>query len=177
MAPSRVAAARLKRYGVSGNATERQWEKFDDRFDLAKEPNEINRFGWIVEIDPFDPKSTPKKRTALGRFKHEAANIRVAANGKVAAYMGDDEKFDYLYKFVSANTMAKGGDNSTLLDEGTLYVAKFTGNSPAAEIDGTSGWRRFTAIEWPLLAPATTVNVTLPVVCPWGMVMNVFDRV
>ena len=138
-----VVAARLKRYGLAGTASDRQWEKFDDRFDLAKEPNEANRFGFIVEVDPFDPKSTPKKRTALGRFKHEAAQPRITSDGRVAVYMGDDERFDYFYKFVSDERVAKGNSrsahrhNSTLLDNGTLYVARFTGDSPAAEIDGT----------------------------------------
>ena len=134
---------RLARYGVAGTASERKWERFDDRFDLTKSPNEVNRFGWIVEIDPFDPTSTPKKRTALGRFKHEAANVRVAADGRIAVYMGDDERFDYFYKYVSkgvvdnSGTAAGRAHNATLLDDGTLYVARFSGNSPASEIDGT----------------------------------------
>ncbi|MEV2256726.1 PhoX family protein [Streptomyces sp. NPDC050147] len=138
-----TAAARLKRYGVIGAASERKWERFDDRFDLAKEPNEANRFGWVVELDPYDPDSTPRKRTALGRFKHEAAQPRLTHDGRPVVYMGDDEKFDYFYKFVSSKRVAKGTSraahehNLTLLDEGTLYVAKLTGDSPAADIDGT----------------------------------------
>ena len=138
-----VEAARLARYGIVGGESQRKWERFDDRFDIAKEPNEPNRFGWIVEVDPYDPTSTPKKRTALGRFKHEAAQPRVTADGHVAVYMGDDERFDYFYKFVSAKKLATGTSrrarrhNATLLDEGTLYVAQFNGDSPPAEIDGT----------------------------------------
>jgi secreted PhoX family phosphatase len=138
-----VAAQRLARYGVTGTASQRRWEEFDDRFDLAQEPNEVNRFGWIVEIDPYDPESTPRKLTALGRFKHEAANTHIARDGRVVVYMGDDERFDYLYKYVSKNRIARGDSrqarrhNRSLLDEGTLYVARFTGDSPAAEIDGT----------------------------------------
>lgn len=138
-----VAKGRLKRYGFNTAASQRKWERFDDRFDLTKEPNEANRFGWIVEIDPTDPSSTPKKRTAMGRVKHESANPSVAKDGRVAFYMGDDERFDYLYKFVTTEKMKKGptkaaaAHNATLLDHGTLYVAKFTGNSPAAEITGT----------------------------------------
>ncbi|MGW7272344.1 PhoX family protein [Streptomyces sp. NPDC054864] len=138
-----AAAARLKRYGVIGAASERKWERFDDRFDLAKEPNEANRFGWVVELDPYDPESTPRKRTALGRFKHEAAQPRLTHDGRPVVYMGDDEKFDYFYKFVSSKRVDKGksraahAHNLTLLDEGTLYVAKLTGDSPAADIDGT----------------------------------------
>ncbi|MGK5499410.1 PhoX family protein [Streptomyces sp. URMC 125] len=135
--------AKLARYGMTGGATERKWERFDERFDLAKEPNEANRFGWIVEVDPYDPDSVPRKRTALGRFKHEAAQPRLTADGRPVVYMGDDERFDYLYKFVSSKAMMKGDSrrarehNLTLLDEGTLYVAKLTGDSPAAQIDGS----------------------------------------
>ncbi|MFG2890421.1 PhoX family protein [Streptomyces sp. NPDC048248] len=138
-----VAAARLKRYGVTGAASQRKWERFDKRFDVAREPNEVHRFGWVVEIDPFDPDSTPRKLTALGRFKHEAAEPRLTADGRPVLYMGDDEKFDYFYKFVSDKRMKRGGGraarehNRTLLDEGTLYAAKFTGDSAAQEIDGS----------------------------------------
>ncbi|MWA14586.1 DUF839 domain-containing protein [Streptomyces sp. BA2] len=138
-----TAKQRLARYGLPTGASGRQWERFDDRFDIGKEPNEPNRHGWVVEIDPTDPTSTPRKRTALGRFKHEAAEPRLTRDGRVALYMGDDERFDYLYKFVSTHTYKKGDSraarehNLRLLDEGTLYVAKFTGDSPDAEIDGT----------------------------------------
>lgn len=134
---------RLARYGIEGGASERKWERFDPRWDLTKQVNEPNRFGWIIEVDPHDPNSTPVKHTALGRFKHEGANIRVTEDGKVVAYLGDDEKFEYLYKFVSDDTMKPGNSrharrhNMSLLDSGTLYVAKFTGDSPASEIDGT----------------------------------------
>ncbi|MFB7935735.1 PhoX family protein [Streptomyces sp. NPDC004779] len=137
------SSATDKRYGVGTGASERKWERFDKRFDLAQEPNEIHRFGWVVELDPYDPESTPRKRTALGRFKHEAAQPRLTADGRPVVYMGDDERFDYFYKFVSSKRMMKGDSrrahahNLTLLDEGTLYVAKLTGDSPAAEIDGT----------------------------------------
>jgi secreted PhoX family phosphatase len=138
-----VARARLARYGFPGGATDRKWERFDKRFDLAQEPNEANRFGWIVEIDPLEPSSAPIKHTALGRLKHEGANVIVTPDGRVVAYMGDDERFEYLYKFVSDGRVKKGDSryardhNKKLLDAGTLYVAKFTGDSPAAEIDGT----------------------------------------
>ncbi|QKW07672.1 PhoX family protein [Streptomyces sp. NA04227] len=136
-------AKQLKRYGVVPGASERRWEDFDDRFDLAKEPNEINRFGYVVELDPYDPESTPRKRTALGRFKHEGAQPRLTDDGRPVVYLGDDEKFDYFYKFVSSKRMKRGtsraarAHNLTLLDEGTLYVAKLSGDSPATEIDGT----------------------------------------
>ncbi|PIM70683.1 phosphatase [Streptomyces sp. JV178] len=132
-----------KRYGIGTGATERKWERFDKRFDVAQEPNEVHRFGYVVEFDPYDPTSTPRKHTALGRFKHEAATIRLTADGRPVVYSGDDERFDYFYKFVSSKRMKKGSSravrehNLTLLDEGTLYVAKLTGDSPAIEIDGT----------------------------------------
>ncbi|NMM88290.1 phosphatase [Rhodococcus sp. SRB_17] len=137
-----VVAARLKRYGLAGGASERKWERFDKRFDLVAEPNEVNRFGYVVEVDPWDPSSTPIKHTALGRFKHEAATIYITSDGTVVAYSGDDERFDYMYKFVSSRKMQAGKSqaamrhNMTLLDAGTLYVAKLSGNS-TAEIDGT----------------------------------------
>ncbi|WP_432057028.1 PhoX family protein [Streptomyces sp. bgisy022] len=132
-----------KRYGVGSGETERKWERFDRRFDLAQEPNEVHRFGWVVELDPHDPTSTPRKRTALGRFKHEAATVRLTHDGRPVVYSGDDERFDYFYKFVGSKRMRHGTSrwarehNLTLLDEGTLYVAKLTGDSPAMEIDGT----------------------------------------
>jgi secreted PhoX family phosphatase len=132
-----------KRYGIKAEPTGRGWEQDDPRFSAknAGYENEANRFGYIVEVDPFDPNSVPKKHTGLGRFKHEGANVIVASNGKVVAYSGDDERFDYLYKFVSKGTYRPNdrAHNMTLLSEGDLYVAKFTGNSPAKEIDGKGG--------------------------------------
>ena len=142
-----AAPAALKptynRYGILTTARyptgSRRWERAQERFDLAKHPNEAHRFGWIVEIDPYDPRSTPRKHTAMGRFKHEGANVIVSRSGHVAAYMGDDERFDYLYKFVSEKRYRHGDrrHNLSLLESGTLYVAKLTGDSPAAEIDGS----------------------------------------
>ncbi|MEV4311574.1 PhoX family phosphatase [Actinocrispum sp. NPDC049592] len=141
--PTAPTDPRVTRYGKIGTATVRKWERFDKRFDITQEPNEFNRFGWVVEIDPKDPDAAPVKHTALGRFKHEACNVRVARDGRVVAYMGDDERFDYIYKFVSSARIKHGDSpsarahNKKLLSDGTLYVAKFTGDSPAAEIDGT----------------------------------------
>ncbi|NES26247.1 DUF839 domain-containing protein [Micromonospora terminaliae] len=137
---------KLLRYGIPTDVRypsgSRKWERADERFDLAKHPNEAHRFGWVVEIDPFDPESRPRKHTALGRVKHEGANVIVAKSGHVVAYMGDDERFDYLYKFVSDKKFMPGNSwvarkhNLTLLESGTLYVAALEGNS-ATEIDGT----------------------------------------
>ncbi|MGD9933515.1 MAG: PhoX family phosphatase [Dehalococcoidia bacterium] len=124
-----------KRYGLTPTASSRKWERFYDRFDLAKEPTEAYRFGWVVEIDPHNPNLAPKKHTALGRFKHEATSTVIAKGGQAVVYMGDDERFDYMYKFVSANTYI-GADrlaNFNLLETGTLYVAKFND-------DGTGRW-------------------------------------
>ncbi|HEY2061914.1 MAG TPA: PhoX family phosphatase [Amycolatopsis sp.] len=135
-------ATRLKRYAIGTGESTRKWERFDQRWDVPREPNEPNRFGWVVEIDPHDPHSTPVKHTALGRFKHEAANVKITADGRVAVYSGDDERFEYIYKFVSKGKYKKGSSalarrhNSALLDNGTLYVAKFTGDSPG-QIDGS----------------------------------------
>ncbi len=134
-----------KRYGLADRETSRKWETIEPRFD-SRNPgyaNEVNRFGWIVEVDPEEPNEPPVKHTALGRFKHEGANVIVGSTGHVAAYMGDDERFDYLYKFVSHDTYQEGTSrtvrkhNKTLLTRGSLYVARFSGDSPAVEIDGT----------------------------------------
>ncbi|KGN30804.1 phosphatase [Knoellia sinensis KCTC 19936] len=132
---------RLKRYGITSAG--RGWERIQDRFSVVKEPNEVNRFGWIVEVDPDDPTSTPVKHTALGRFKHEGASVALTADGRVAAYMGDDERFDYIYKFVSKGRYKEGDKkhNMTLLAEGDLYVARLSGDGAAdGEYDGTGQW-------------------------------------
>jgi len=119
-------AANHKRLGIKGKSRY-SWPRFNERFDIEKEPNEPNRFGWVVEIDPYDPKSTPIKRTTLGRFKHEAATCVVAPDGRVVVYSGDDEAFEYIYRFVTAKkfTPNNAAANRNLLDEGTLSVAKF----------------------------------------------------
>lgn len=154
-----------KRYGIGTGASERKWERFDKRFDVAREPNEVHRFGYVVEFDPYDPESTPRKHTALGRFKHEAATVRLTHDGRPVVYSGDDERFDYFYKFVGSKRMKRGSSravrehNLSLLDEGTLYVARLTGDSPALEIDGTGKLPEDGAFdgggEWIPLATAT----------------------
>ncbi|ASR05736.1 PhoX family phosphatase [Rhizobium leguminosarum bv. viciae] len=138
-------AANYKRYGVPEGGYE--WANFYDRFDLSKEPNEPNRFGWIVEVDVMDPTSAPKKRTALGRTKHEGAESIVAKNGKVVFYLGDDERFDYVYKFVTSAAFNPNdrAANMNLLDSGTLHVAKFNE-------DGTMQWLPMVFGQGPLTA-------------------------
>lgn len=134
-------AAGYKRYGVSKEGWDYEYHTFDARFDTSKTPNEPHRAGWIVEIDPSDPQSVPVKRTALGRIKHENAAVAIAPDGRVVVYLGDDERGEFLYKFVSRDVYVPGGDTSTLLDEGQLYVAKFN--------DDMTG-------EWVALTPEAT---------------------
>ncbi len=124
-------AAIHNRYGMPTGASERLWEKYHSRFDVTREPNEGFRHGWIVEVDPYEPNSVPVKRTALGRFRHEAATIAIAPSGQVVAYMGDDSRGEYVYKFVSKGiyNASDRKANMGLLDEGTLYVARFNGDS------------------------------------------------
>lgn len=128
------------RYGIGGEGRY-AYEKFDARFDLSKEPNEPNRHGWVTEINPLDPQSTPVKHTALGRFKHENAEMVQANDGRIVVYMGDDERGEFMYKYVSNGTWAEGQPTDGLLSDGTLYVAKFN--------DDMSG-------EWLPLTPETT---------------------
>jgi secreted PhoX family phosphatase len=130
----------FKRYGIVAE-TRYGYEQFDERFDVSKNPNEPRRAGYVVEIDPSDASSTPIKRTALGRIKHENAAVVIARDGRVVVYMGDDERGEFLYKYISNGIYVPGGDTSKLLDEGTLYVAKFSD-------EGTG--------EWLALTPETT---------------------
>jgi len=103
------------------------WGRFYDRYDMGKEPHEPNRFGWVVEYDPFDPQRRPVKRTALGRCKHETATTTLSPDGHVVVYTGDDERFEYIYRFVSKGVYNPDdrAANFGLLDEGVLYAAKF----------------------------------------------------
>ncbi|WP_435258637.1 PhoX family protein [Thioclava sp. FR2] len=130
----------FKRYGIGVDSVY-MYHAFDPRFDLSQNANEPNRFGYIVEIDPSNPTAAPKKHTALGRFKHENAASVVARDGRVVVYMGDDERGEFLYKWVSRDAYVPGGDTSTLLVNGTLFVAKFS--------DDLNG-------EWLALTPEST---------------------
>ena len=111
------------------------WWKHDKRFDVAENPNEPNRFGWVVEVDPYNPEKPAVKRTALGRFKHECATTTIAPDGRVVVYSGDDEYDQYIYRFVTAKPWDSRSreKNSDLLDEGVLSVARF-------DEDGTLSW-------------------------------------
>lgn len=137
------------RYGIRAEGRGYDYHKYDARFDVSKNPGEPRRAGYVVEIDPADPKSVPVKRSALGRFKHENAEVVLARDGRVVVYMGDDERGEFLYKFVSDAAYVPGGDTAALLDEGTLHVAQF-------HEDGTGRWLPLT--------PETT-GMTLPEIC------------
>ena len=123
-----------RRYGITAAGAGYLWHTTDKRFRADEEPNEPNRFGWVVEFDPFNPHSTPVKRTALGRLKHEGAWVQEARDGRVVVYMGDDEQFEYIYRYVSNlpwREARRSGINP--LDDGILYVAKFND-------DGSGEW-------------------------------------
>ena len=140
--------AHEKRWGLKkGGGGGYRWHEHDARFDATKNPNEPNRFGWIVEIDPYNPSSTPIKRTAMGRGAHEGATTGVTPDGRAVVYMGEDSRFEYIYKFVSRDKIKTGGfaENVTLLDHGTLYVAQFFE-------DGKGQWLPLTHGQGPLTA-------------------------
>ncbi|SEM78565.1 hypothetical protein SAMN04487857_10581 [Pseudomonas sp. ok272] len=145
--PQQTFDAAQKRYGAVATSKEINWHPHDPRFDLAHNPNELNRHGWVVEIDPFDPTSTPVKRTALGRFKHENAALAETHDGRAVVYMGDDERGEFIYKFISRDrinhTDAKA--NRDLLDHGTLYVARFdAGDNNPDHPKGQGQWIELT---------------------------------
>lgn len=122
------------RYGFSEFGFGYPWGGLDERWRADLNPGRTNTYGWNVEIDPFDPDAKPIKRTAMGRIKHEGATFTETRNGRVVCYMGDDERFDYLYKYVSRiswRSAMRRGDSP--LDDGTLYVARF-------DEDGTGEW-------------------------------------
>lgn len=129
------ACSESENYRRFGVRRYKSWGEHKSRWNLDENPNELLHVGWIVEIDPYDPNSTPKKRTALGRVKHEGCNVHLNKDGRVVAYTGDDARFEYIYKFVSKARFDPRTPraNMDLLDEGTLYVARF-------EDDGRLEW-------------------------------------
>lgn len=139
-------AAGYARYGIAADGRGYDYHDWDARFDTAQNPHEPHRAGWVVEIDPADPDSVPVKHTGLGRFKHENAEVVLARDGRVVVYMGDDERGEFIYRFVSNAAYVAGGPTDGLLDDGTLYVARF-------DDDGTG--------EWLALTPATTGMASL----------------
>ena len=138
--------AHQRRWGMP-KASGYRWALHDERFDALKHPNEFNRFGWVVEIDPRDPAATPVKRTALGRAAHEGAWVAVTKDGRAVVYSGEDARFEYIYKFVSRDRIAPGGAkaNRELLDHGTLYVARY-------DADGRGRWLPLVHGQGPLTA-------------------------
>ena len=145
---------RERRYGITSGGAGYQWHTTDTRFNANLEPNEAHRFGWVTEIYPYMPYSTPVKRTALGRFKHEGAWVQEARDGRVVVYSGDDEVFEYIYRYVSKYRWKESFLRGIHpLDEGTLYVGKF---NP----DGTGEWLPLTP-ENPKLKDLTLAEILI----------------
>ena len=141
--------AHERRFGLRKTSWYR-WPETDERFDTVRHPHEPNRFGWIVEVDPMDPGSTPVKRTALGRAAHEGAWVAVTQDGRAVVYSGEDARFECIYKFVSRDRIQPAGNgktqaqvNASLLDHGSLYVARFGA-------DGRGQWLPVVAGQGPL---------------------------
>jgi secreted PhoX family phosphatase len=139
-ARSGAQAESYRRYGIEPQGTY-GWSRFEERFNLDREPNEPNRFGWNVEFDPYDPASVPVKRTAMGRFKHEGATHAVSHDGRVVFYQGDDERFDYVYKFVTARPW----NPTTAPPIATCWTRARCSSPASTTTDGWSGCRWCTA--------------------------------
>ena len=154
--PDSLQKQALERYGFSADGFGYGWFLFDPRFDVLNPDyaNESNRFGWCVEIDPFSKRKTPVKRTAMGRFKHEACAFTTLKDGRVAAYMGDDERNDYCYKYESNRPWRKDiRRGKSPLDNGKLYVAKFLEGVDGNDGKGVGEWIELT-IDNPLIQAA-----------------------
>ena len=141
--------AHQRRWGLRPGGRGYRWHEHEERFDATRHPNEFNRFGWVVEIDPTDPTMTPVKHTALGRASREGATCAQTRDGRVVVYMGEDAAFEYIYKFVSRDKVRPGGfaANRDILDHGTLYAARF-------DADGSGRWLPLVAGQGPLTAEA-----------------------
>jgi hypothetical protein len=139
--------AHQARWGLRKGGRAYRWHEYEERFDATKHPNEFNRFGWVVEIDPMDPTMMPIKRTALGRAAREGATVAQTKGGRAVVYMGEDAQFEYIYKFVTRDAIKPGGfaANRELLDHGTLYVARF-------DAGGTGRWIPLVHGQGPLVA-------------------------
>jgi uncharacterized protein len=143
-----------RRYGITAAGFGYLWHTTDTRFNADLEPNEAHRFGWVTEIDPFEPKSMPVKRTALGRLKHEGAWVQEARDGRVVVYMGDDEQNEYIYRYVSRLPWRQSFRRRIHpLDDGTLYVARFNA-------DGSGQWLPLTP-DNPALAGKTLADILI----------------
>ena len=136
--------AEQDRYGLSTGGFGYAWHEFDERFDLSNPDyaNECNRFGWCVEIDPFDGSHKPVKRTAMGRFKHECVSfLPEEFDERAVAYMGDDQRGDYCYKYISDKAWREHLlDGESPLDHGTLYVARFDEGTDGNDGMGSGEW-------------------------------------
>ncbi len=129
------------RYGIVANGFDYRWHLHDPRFNVRINPNEANRFGWMVEIDPYKPTSVPQKLTAMGRFKHESAAFATTTDGRAVVYSGDDERNNYIYKFVGSVPIERALRNKVSpLAEGTLYVARFDAGDVVGDEMGTGAW-------------------------------------
>lgn len=153
------------RYGVSNAGFGYNWHYFDDRFNLntAAGRAEQYKFGWVVEIDPFDPNSEPVKRTSMGRIKHEGAVYELTTDGRVVIYSGDDQANDYIYKFVTTGRYnpTNRAANRDLLDDGTLYVARFDAGATAGDDMGTGVWLPLTLANPAIAARFATLGAML----------------
>ncbi|MGQ0596281.1 PhoX family protein [Aquabacterium sp.] len=154
----------FNRYGVVAAGFGYKWHTTDPRWDVVTNPKEANLFGWVVEIDPFNPTALPVKRTALGRFKHESAQYVVDSQNNVALYMGDDERNEYIYKFVCSGKFnpTNRAANRNLLDAGVLYVARFDANLAGewiALLPGTIGLNGAALRDHPNFAGANDAEV------------------
>lgn len=146
-----------RRIPPNGGTSRLGLEGLFDRFDTDKEPNEMLRFGWVVEIDPYDPAARPVKRTALGRFKREGATTIIAPDGRLVVYSGDDARFEYAYKFVTDRkvNLRNRRANRNLLDSGKLYVARYND-------DGTGDWLLVDYDSQPALRDAKIEGTDIP---------------